>query len=109
MQVDLELAEEAQVAAIEHLEASVTAVGQNKLSQLDTGPLKTARRASFVVVVGERGADGFNVVPEHFSPGAGRRRTRPVRRRELQVCRRHPRGRASRMARIISSDREKAE
>jgi Thrombospondin type 1 domain len=59
MQVILELAPSVSTAAIQTLRAEVSAAGQAKTADLATSPLKSGRRATFVVLVGDSGAGGF--------------------------------------------------
>lgn len=58
-QVDVELAPEVNASEIATLTAEIRAAGQRKNAQLDVIPLRTNRRASFVVLVGEAGSTGF--------------------------------------------------
>jgi hypothetical protein len=59
MQVILELAPSVSTASIQTLRADVAAAGLAKTADLATEPLKSNRRATFVVLVGDPGAGGF--------------------------------------------------
>ncbi len=60
MQVILELAPSVSTASIQTLRAEVSAGGLAKTSDLATAPLKSNRRATFVVLVGDAGSGGFS-------------------------------------------------